>query len=140
LAQRLRLVPLSPVVLRNRVALSVQQAAGPPSPLAGTNELKGSTGSGELWAFVEQGLPVRAGHPWKIIWSISGSGPLRIAGSQQDGTQAQVTFGPVEHISSTWHRPGSQWGSAMLFSKAGCWRLHCATDTTAGDIWIMVEP
>jgi hypothetical protein len=101
-------------------------------------ELRGVARGADLWALAFAPLPFARGKEIKIVWRMTGSGPLEISAILPDGTRAKRTFGPEEHSGSSWHRPGQEWGTGFVFPKAGCWRLHLARTTGAGDVWLPV--
>jgi hypothetical protein len=43
------------------------------------------------------------------------------------------------HTSSTWSRPGYQWGTIWELPEAGCWRFTAAAGGYSGDVWILVR-
>jgi hypothetical protein len=100
-----------------------------PTPTAGcgspvNNEMKGT---GSLWALFfprqEQSAPVVAGTEIKIVWKIGGSGDFTVKATGPDGADATLTWGPIGHGSSTWERPGSEYGTGFLFPTPGCWTV-----------------
>jgi hypothetical protein len=49
-----------------------------------------------------------------------------------------VQWGPDWHLSSSFHRPGEEWGAGYRFASAGCWRLHAQRATGTADAWLYV--
>lgn len=91
----------------------------PPSPPTRPSEATG------LWALVFAPLPIKAGQNTKIVWRMGGHGAFDIAVKTTDGTSARLTFGPEPHSSSSWDIPNTdEWGTGIIFPKAGCWRAH----------------
>jgi len=77
--------------------------------------------------------------PEKIIWRISGSGALSLYAEHSDRTRVAPTeYGP--HTSSSWERPGDEFGSEFVLPHPGCWRFHLERSGGAGDIWVIVPP
>jgi hypothetical protein len=83
-------------------------------------------------------VPPRAGDELKIVWRMTGSGPLRIVFTAPDGRQRPLVFGPEAHSASSYHRPGDEWGTGFRFATHGCWHIHLARDDTSGDVWLNV--
>ncbi len=103
------------------------------------NEVRARTTCGGAWGLaVEGALPPRPGEKLKIVWRVTGHGPLRVAFTAPDGRRRPLEFGPEQHSASTYHRPGDEWGTGFRFTTGGCWRIHLARDDTAGDVWIDV--
>jgi hypothetical protein len=104
----------------------------------GLADVRGVARDADLWALPFAPLPFARGKEVKIVWRMTGSGPLKISAILPDGTRAKRTFGPEEHSGSNWQRPGQEWGTGFIFPKAGCWRLHLSRTTGAGDVWLPV--
>jgi hypothetical protein len=103
------------------------------------NEIRGTTSDGiELYALIFSRSPIRAGDDVKIVWRITAGGPL-VSATSPHGTPAKVTFGPESHLSSSFNRPGEEWGVGFVFDEPGCWHLRFRSDTRA-NIWLVVEP
>lgn len=120
----------------------------PPSPATpwhpagggtGLIEVHGTARVAELWGLVFAPVPVPVGQEVKIVWRMTGDGPLQISVTRSDGTPARRTFGPEEHSGSTWDRPGQEWGTGFVFPKAGCWNFHLARTSEAGDVWLLAR-
>jgi hypothetical protein len=111
----------------------------PPGGGTGLIEVHGTARGAELWGLVFAPVPLPVGEEVKIVWRMTGDGPLRIGATRSDGTQARRTFGPEEHGGSTWDRPGQEWGTAFVLSKAGCWNFHLARTLGVGDVWLLAR-
>jgi hypothetical protein len=120
----------------------------PPSPAkpwhpagggTGLIEVHGTARGAELWGLVFAAVPLPVGQQVKIVWRMTGDGPLQISVTRSDGMPARRTFGPEEHAGSTWDRPGQEWGTAFVFPKAGCWDFHLARTSGAGDVWLLAR-
>jgi hypothetical protein len=120
----------------------------PPSPAkpwhpagggTGLIEVHGTARVAELWGLVFAPVPVPVGQEVKIVWRMTGDGPLQVSVTHSDGTPARRTFGPEEHGGSTWDRPGQEWGTGFVFLKAGCWNLHLARTSGMGDVWLLAR-
>jgi len=47
--------------------------------------------------------------------------------------------GTGAHDGSNWQRPGDEWGSSLVFSQAGCWRVHAERASEVGDLWLLAR-
>jgi hypothetical protein len=83
-------------------------------------------------------LPLRVGEQIKIVWRMTGRGPLLATAMSPSGAPTPLTFGPDEHSGSNYQRPGDEWGTGYLFTKPGCWHLHFARDDTQADVWFAI--
>ncbi|GIH25003.1 hypothetical protein Aph01nite_33130 [Acrocarpospora phusangensis] len=101
-------------------------------------EVQGVARGVELWALLFAPSPFPAGKEVKIVWRMTGSGPLTVAATLPDGTAAQLKWGPEEHGDSNWERPGEEWGTGFVFPKAGCWKFHLTRTAGDGDVWLPV--
>jgi hypothetical protein len=120
----------------------------PPSPAkpwhpagggGGLIEVHGTARDAELWGLVFAAVPLPVGKQVKIVWRMTGDGPLQIMVARSDGTPARRTFGPEEHGGSNWDRPGQEWGTGFVFPMAGCWDFHLARTSGAGDVWLLAR-
>jgi hypothetical protein len=103
------------------------------------NEVRARTTRGKAWGLaVEGALPPRPGETVKIVWRVTGHGPLLVTFTAPDRRTRPLVFGPEQHSASTYHRPGEEWGTGFRFTSRGCWRIHLARDDTTGDVWIEV--
>jgi hypothetical protein len=124
-----------------------QPGCSPASPLAGWKggdqpETRGTALHGaELFGLVmpEQGLPLRVDEQIKIVWRMTGRGPLVASATSPSGVPTPLTFGPEEHGGSNYLRSGQEWGTGYLFPEPGCWHLHFARDDTQGDVWFEIR-
>ena len=84
-------------------------------------------------------VPPHVGDELKIVWRMTGSGALHVTFTAPDGTKRPLVFGPEPHrSSSTYHRPGSEWGTGFRFTSAGCWHIRLARADTSGDVRLNV--
>jgi hypothetical protein len=86
----------------------------------------------------EHGLPLRVGDQVKIVWRMTGDGPLVATATSPADVPTPLAFGPAEHGGSTYDRPGDEWGVGYVFTEPGCWHLHFARTDTQGDVWVEV--
>ncbi len=84
--------------------------------------------------------PVRINEQVKIVWRITGAGELSLMSIAPDGRTQPLQWGPDLHLSSTYHRPGQEWGAGYLFSQPGCWDLHAVRGNANADVWLSVAP
>ena len=84
--------------------------------------------------------PIHAGDAVKIVWRMTGRGPLRLTAIDPSGKLVPLTFGPEPHGSSNYSRPGFEWGSGCRFDTAGCWRLHAQRTVGSADALVRVLP
>ena len=112
-----------------------------PEDLRGAAEVQGSAPGGQLWGllFPTSGLPLRASSEVKIVWRMTGTGPLMVSNSGPGGITSPLTFGPEEHGSSNYTRPGDEWGTGFKFPIAGCWNIHFTRTDLSGDVWFLVQ-
>jgi hypothetical protein len=104
-------------------------------------EIKGASRKGSLWglALGPARLPLRAGDELKIVWRMTGTGPLNVVFRSPDGEGHSLVFGPDAHLGSSWTRPGDEWGTGFKFDAAGCWHIHLARTDVSGDVWLDVS-
>jgi len=105
-----------------------------------SNEIHGTSVYGQLWglALGPGHVPPRSGDELKIVWRMTGTGPLRVTLTAPDGRRRPLVFGPEAHAASDYHRPGDEWGTGFRFSSPGCWHIKLTRTTTSGDVWLMV--
>ena len=104
--------------------------------------MHGTAATGSVWAllmFAHHGM-ARAGDEEKIVWRVTGTGPLVATAIGPDAQHHGPIWGPAEHLSSTWNRPGQEWGTGFVFPTPGCWDLRARRGATKGDVWIVVAP
>jgi hypothetical protein len=84
-------------------------------------------------------LPPHAGDEVKIVWRMTGNGPLTVTVTAPDGQNHPLVFGPEPHGTSTYHRPGDEWGTGFHFTSPGCWHIHLIRANASGDAWFDVS-
>ncbi|MEU8804674.1 hypothetical protein [Spirillospora sp. NPDC048819] len=82
--------------------------------------------------------PLRASRELKIVWRVTGSGPLRATTTGPGGRDHPVLWGPEEHGGSTYRRPGDEWGVGYKLDEPGCWRLRLIRGAASADAWLRV--
>ncbi|NJP89498.1 hypothetical protein HCN51_08570 [Nonomuraea sp. FMUSA5-5] len=106
----------------------------------GFPEVRGTARDAELWGLLfVKATPLSVGDEVKIVWRMTGEGPLRVRAVHPDGTLAKPVWGPEEHGSSTWRRPGQEWGTGFVFPKRGCWKVELSRDRGSGHVWLPVH-
>jgi hypothetical protein len=87
-----------------------------------------------------RGLPLRASEKdLKIVWRMTGSGPLTLAAYDARGRKVALAWGPEEHGGSTYHRPGDEWGSGYRFAAPGCYRLTARRTVGRAEVWLRIR-
>jgi hypothetical protein len=120
-------------------------AAGcrPASPAgAFSGEVYGTTQRGTMWAWFMGDYPPRSGVEDKTIWRFDGPhvfGTPTFALIGPRSRRGHLNWGPAAHGSSTWNRPGVEFGTGLLFPAAGCWDVHITLDQLAGDVYVVVR-
>ncbi|WP_371785738.1 hypothetical protein [Streptosporangium subroseum] len=135
-------LPSKSATTTDPVAVSDRSACASPSASPETTalpEVRGAARDAELWGLLFAPLPFPTGKTVKIVWRMTGSGPLRVSATHPDGTRATFAFGPEEHGGSNWKRPGDEWGTGLVFPKAGCWKVRLSRDTGTGEVWLPVR-
>jgi hypothetical protein len=99
--------------------------------------VEGKAPGGQLWALIFNGWPMHTGKQNKIVWRITGSGNFGLISYGPNGRVVHPTD-VIYHDSSSWNRPGDEWGSLFTFPTAGCWDIHATRDKLVGDVWVIV--
>ncbi|MEQ4718840.1 hypothetical protein [Nonomuraea sp. B19D2] len=106
----------------------------------GFPELRGTAQDAELWGLLfAPGPPLASREEIKIVWRMTGEGPLRVRATLPDGTPARLAWGPEQHDGSNWHRPGEEWGTGFVFPKRGCWKIELSRTRGSGYVWLSVK-
>jgi hypothetical protein len=87
-------------------------------------------------------LPLRSSdHVVKVVWRMTGKGDLAIDIQSPLGSHETPTWGPEPHSSSSYDRPGDEWGTGIVFSDPGCWKLDFARSVQgSATVWLEVLP
>jgi hypothetical protein len=104
------------------------------------NEIHATSVGGSVWglALGPGHVPPRAPDELKIVWRMTGTGPLHVVFSSPNRHRQPLVFGPEPHLHSSYRRPGDEWGTGFRFGVRGCWHIHLTRDNTAGDVWLVV--
>lgn len=105
----------------------------------GFPEARGVSRDAEVWGLLFAPVPFERGKEVKIVWRMTGEGPLKVTAALPDGTRAKPTFGPEQHEGSSWRRPGEEWGTGFVFPKAGCYRVNLTRTRGSGHLWLPVK-
>jgi hypothetical protein len=145
--------PLAVFGALTALALAAGPRAGPESdcPEARTRDLPGEavelTAGDGLWSAWITHPPV-AGETITVLWRAEGfvRPTLELTGRDELGHRLAVEFGPSPVLPQLrggglqWPRVGREWGSRILFSHAGCWRLEADAGGRRGDLTVWVRP
>jgi hypothetical protein len=110
---------------------------------AGFPEVEGSSNDVRLWGLIMADgpdNPLRVNEQVKIVWRVTGAGELRLTSIGPDGGTHPLKWGPDAHVSSTYRRPGEEWGAGYLFTQPGCWQLHTVRGDATADVWLNIAP
>jgi hypothetical protein len=116
-----------------------------PSPIgSGPNdsgpEVTGRGAGAQLHGLImARRVPLVAGpHDVKVVWRMTGRGPLRLAAYDSQGRRVPLVWGPEYHGGSTYHRPGKEWGGGYRFRRPGCYRLTAQRTVGRAEVWLRV--
>ena len=135
-----------------RSATERMSAAGPvascqrPSPTdkapgVGGPEVIGHGTGAHLWGLIQARFPLVAGPTVvKIVWRMTGRGPLKLAVSDSHGHRIPLVWGPDIHGASNYARPGQEWGAGYRFEQPGCYRLTARRTEGSAEVWLRVGP
>jgi len=97
-------------------------------------EIQGDMDSeGEIWALLFFDT-ARANEEEKIVWRITGEGDAFDAQAQSETGAIIQPIWKDYHGSSTWQRPGQEWGTGFNFPEPGCWTITVTRGETTGTI------
>ena len=94
--------------------------------------------SGRAWAVAFGALPATVGQDLKVVWRVTGKGPLRVTFRDPSGDPRALEFGPDEHSGSSFVHPGREWGTGFSFDAPGCWTVHVRRTGTVATVGIRV--
>ncbi|HSR83378.1 MAG TPA: hypothetical protein VLM11_04265 [Streptosporangiaceae bacterium] len=116
----------------------------PASPVTVFNgflpEVEGTGHRATLWGLLmfPHPLPARVGDQEKIVWRVSGLGPLTLVAIAPDGQHVRLSWGPGFHTGSNFDKPGDEWGAGYVFTHPGCWDLRAIRGRASADVWLKV--
>jgi hypothetical protein len=107
---------------------------------AGFPQVRGTSRDASLWGLLmfPHALPARVGDQEKIVWRMTGSGPLRLLVIGPGGQRHRLEWGPEQHGGSNWDKPGLEWGSGCVFTVPGCWNLRAIRGHATANVWLRV--
>jgi len=121
-----------------------------PSPIdkapggIGFPEVVGHGNDARLWGLImAPRYPLVAGEDVvKIVWHITGHGPLKLAEYDERGRPIALAWGPEAHgtEASNYARPGEEWGAGYLFRQPGCYHLTAHRTKGRAEVWLWVHP
>jgi hypothetical protein len=94
---------------------------------------------GQAWGIaMGPHVPPQLGDELKIVWRVTGAGPLHVRLTRPDGSNGTLTFGPEPHSASSYHRPGDEWGTGYRFDQRGCWTITLSRTGTLDGIDVLI--
>jgi hypothetical protein len=91
-------------------------------PTGGT-EYRAPSARGEVWALPLGAVPAMIGDQLKVVWRVTGRGPLRVVARDPSGRRHALAFGPEPHLTSSFRHPGREWGTGFTLDAPGCWTV-----------------
>ncbi|WP_336212357.1 hypothetical protein [Nonomuraea sp. LPB2021202275-12-8] len=101
-------------------------------------EVRGTSADAELWGLLFAEVPFKRGKEIKIVWRMTGEGPLEVSASLPSGKQAKLVW-LEDHGGSNWQRPGHEWGTGWVFPEPGCWKVKLSRTRGSGHAWLRVK-
>jgi hypothetical protein len=121
-----------------RSAVAGKACDGTPALTSGEFlEVRGISQDAELWGLLFAKVPFERGQEIKIVWRMTGEGPLKASASLPSGERAELVW-LEDHGGSNWQRPGYEWGTGWVFPKAGCWKVELSRTHGSGHVWLKV--
>jgi hypothetical protein len=106
---------------------------------SGLVERQGVGTDATVWALFFLDAPrITANSEVKVAWRMSGDGRLSIVATGPSGRTVRPVWGPEQHSSSTWTRPGEEWGTGWVFPEPGCWTITLTRDRGRGRLSVPV--
>lgn len=111
------------------------------APGLGTPEVIGYGTGARLWgAIMARRFPLVASPDIvKIVWRMTGRGPLKLSAYDGRGRSVRLAWGPDAHGTSNYARPGDEWGAGYVFRRPGCYRLAAQRTQGSADVWLRVS-
>jgi hypothetical protein len=129
---RLIVWSMSPALSMPQTTSAERTGCGPPSRIIGGDVEGTPTDLGTRLASLIG--KVRAGEETKLVFRITGEGPVRVDLLDATGRRAELAWGPTAHTSSNFVRPGREWGVGFVIPEPGCWEVRIATQTSSRSI------
>jgi len=108
------------------------------NPLA--EVLATSNGETVVWGLLWQRPSLSVNRQIKMVFRLTGTGGFDVVARHEDGTEIVPNWGPNDHgtDSSSYGRPGNEWGMAFTFPLEGCWKIHFTRGADSADVWVHV--
>jgi hypothetical protein len=125
-------------------AILGQPGCRPPSPISRTTgfpEIEGTSDQLRMWGLImaqRPHEPLQVNEDVKIVWRITGSGALHLDTFDPAGRPHPLQWGPDPHLSSTYRRPGDEWGAGYRFTQPGCWTVRAARGSASASVWLEI--
>lgn len=116
------------------------QPVSPYDANALTEVLATSTGGVAAWGLLWERPPLSVNRQIKMAFRLTGTGEFNVVARHDDGTEIVPNWGPNNHgtDSSSYGRPGNEWGMAFTFPSEGCWNIHFTRGDDSADVWVQV--
>jgi hypothetical protein len=114
-------------------ASSCAQAVGFSAPGSGAGARVPSVG-GTVWGLAIGRVPPSVGDDLKIVWRVTGRGPLRVSFTDPAGRRRPLSFGPERHLASNFVHLGAEWGTGFRFDRPGCWTIRLTRTGTRATV------
>ena len=98
-------------------------------------------GSGDhatLYGLLFTAYPIPRGTVAKIAWRMTGTGDLTLSATGPAGSTIKPEWLEY-HGGSSWQRPGTEWGSGLRFTEAGCWTVHARRGSAEATASLLVK-
>jgi hypothetical protein len=111
------------------------------APGIGGPEVVGSGTGARLWGLImaPRVPPVASDAIVKIVWRMTGDGPLVHTGYTFHGKRIPLAWGPDFHGGSNYARPGIEWGVGYHFTTPGCYRLTARRAHGSAVVWLQIK-
>jgi hypothetical protein len=141
-----RVASISVIVVLGVAVVSGEAASTPPNDttckraaaLNGGQGLRIPARGGTVWALPLGAAPASVETPLKIVWRVTGTGNLKVRLESPDGKRVPLAAEPTRHTSSSFQRPGAEYGTIFEFDQRGCWTIRLTRATTAATVRLSV--
>ena len=116
-------------------------ACATPTDLGPRYSIQGAqipTRHGTIWSLAFNQIPPKAGDEVKIVWRITGVGPLKVGFKNPAGKRKQLVAGPTKHGSSNFNHPGDEYGTVFAFDEPGCWTIKLSRSDVRATVRVTV--
>ena len=76
----------------------------------------------------------------KMVWRVTGRGLLDLSVLDPHGDAKRLAWGPEFHDSSSYRRPGEEWGMGVVLDEPGCWEVRLRRASGTAHVWLDVRP